>query len=228
MKSIQKTLLTFLLVAIASFTFAQNNFGFRAGLQYADVSVPTIQSSLNINPKTINRFEIAAFYEYNFNDNFSIRPELSYNKKGFSVNEGIDFEVANLPLPIGVEAITEIQYIQMPVFGKYAFGTGTARAYIMAGPSIGYAMDARLKTRVNSIIDFNISNSDINLNNDTYDRIDLAGVAGAGVELMMNNGSLFVEGRYTHSFSDLLQDPIIDLKLRNKSFGLSAGYKFKF
>lgn len=228
MKNIQHALLTFLLVHISIAAFAQNQFGFRVGLNNADVSVPTIQSSLNINPKAINSFEIAAFYERSLGEHFSIRPELSYAKKGFSVSEGLNFEIANLPLPIGVEAVTKIKYLQLPVLGKYAFGQGPARAYVMAGPSIGYALDANLKTRVNSIIDFNISNSDIDLTKDTYDRIDIGGVLGAGVDLTTENGSLFVEARYTQSFTDLLNDPVVDLRLRNRGFGLSAGYKFNF
>ncbi|MEL6924396.1 MAG: porin family protein [Bacteroidota bacterium] len=228
MKIIQRIAAVFLFVAFSVSVFGQSSsIGFKIGVHRADVSVPSIQNSLNINPKTVDALEIGGFYELGLSDNFSIRPELSYIEKGFRLDEGVSFDIMNLPIPVGVEATTRVRYIQMPVLAKYAFGEGPARAYVMAGPSFGYAASANLQTKVNSIIDFNVSNTDINLNNDTYDRLDIAGMAGAGIEWNTGAGSLFAEARYAHSFTDLLNDPVVDLRLRNRGFGFAVGYKFE-
>ena len=226
MKTLQRILFSLIFISFSLATFAQVSYGFKIGVNYNDVSVPSLKSTLNLNPKVVQGIDIAAFAEIEITDKFSIRPELAYVKKGFRINEGLAFDISNFPLPVGVKATTNIRYIQIPVLGKYSFGEGSARPYIMAGPAIGYAVDANLKTSVTAIIDFNVSNSKIDLSKKTYQRAEVSAIAGAGIELDMGNGSLFFEARYQHSFTDMLHDPIVDLKMRNKGFALSAGFKF--
>ena len=228
MKTVQRILLTALMAFMTFGAFAQLSYGFKFGVHYNDVSVPSLESSLNLNPTMVHGLEAGAFLDIPLIGGFSFRPELSYVKKGFKVREGLDFNIANLPLPVGVEASTNVQYIQMPLMGKFSFGQGPAKAYILGGPVFSYALDARLKTSVNSIVDFNISNEKIDLSKDTYQRAEVSAMGGLGVELDMGNGGLFIEGRYNHSFTDMLNDPVIDLKLRNRGFGLSVGYKVGF
>ena len=226
MKTVQRMLFSLLFASLSISAFAQIAYGLKIGVNYNDVSVPSIQSSLKINPKLVQGIDVAAFAEIGLRDNFSIRPELAYVKKGFKIDEALSFEVSNLPLPVGVKAITNIRYIQIPVLGKYSFGEENAKAYIIAGPAVGYAIDANLKTSVSAIIDFNVSNTKIDLSKKTYQRAELSAIAGAGIELDMGNGSIFFEARYQHSFTDMLKDPIVDLRMKNKGFALSAGIKF--
>ena len=96
-------------------------------------------------------------------------------------------------------------------------------AYFLAGPSIAYAMDGKLRTKINSIIDINLTKTNINLANEDYNRFEFAGVVGTGAFININNAKLFAEFKYHHGFSDLLDDPILDIQLKNRAFGIGMG-----
>jgi len=233
MKIILKILagFSFLLLTVGTTAQVSHSFGLRGGLHYSDVSVPAVQNNLNINPKGLSSYEAALFYELHLGGNFTFRPEIGYAKKGFILDEGVDFEIANFPIGIGVEALTEIHYVQIPLLAKYTFfgSDQTFRPYLMAGPSFGYGVEATMETKVKSLIDLNVNRTDIDLSNSTYERIEWAVVGGLGLEIKVGEGHhLFAEGRYIHSYTDLLNDTRIDLRLRSQGIGLSAGYKLSF
>lgn len=228
MKTVQKTLLMLSLVCLALAGFAQISYGIRGGVHYGNAQIPSIANAMNFNATATPGADLGFFAEIPLNENFSFRPELNYISKGFRVAEGLNFTIANLPIPLGLEAVTRIRYVQIPILGKYSFGTDGVRPYLVGGPAVGYASSAKLVTRVNSVVDFNVGSTDIDLSKSTYDRLEVNAIGGLGIGFPVASGEWFVEGRYSYGLTDLLDDPIVDLKLRNKGWGLSAGYKMNF
>lgn len=204
---------------------AIQGFGIKTFGSFANVKASGV-SDLLPQTRTIDGFDITGFIEIPLVENFSLQPELSYNKKGFSVKEGIDLKLFNIDIPVGLEAHTEIKYVQAPILGKYTLQNEKAGLYFMAGPSVAMATDATLKTKARFIIDFNITNTDINLSNDDFNRFELAALGGMGGFVNIGNARLFAEMRYQWGLTDLMADPIIDVHLKNRVLGLGAGLQF--
>lgn len=202
------------------------SFGVRASANFAGVHVNGIGEGF---PKTknIDGFNYAVFAEIPLVDGFSFQPELSYNKKGFRVKEGIDLNVLGFDVPLGLEAHTEIRFLELPMLGKYTLKNEKAGLYFLAGPSVSMATSAKLKTKARIIVDFNLTTTDLDLGNDDYNRFEVAAVAGVGGFVNIGNAKLFVESRYNWGLSDLLADPIVDVQLKNRVFGLGVGLQFR-
>ena len=214
----------FLLMTVVS--QAQVSFGFKAGRNSSNVA---IQGTGNIiNPKTISSYNIGAVAEIPLMNGFAFQPELTFKQKGFKVKEGLDVNVLNIPLPLGVEAHTEIKYVEVPLLGKYKFGRENIGGYILAGPYVGMARKATLKTKANVIIDFNITSTDIDLSNDNYNRMEAGAMGGVGFWAKAGNGQFFADARYQHGLTDLFNDPRVDIQMSNTGFGMNIGYMMAF
>lgn len=202
------------------------SFGIRVSANSANVKVNGIGASFP-RTKSIDGFNYAVFAEFPLADGFSFQPELSYNKKGFRVKEGIDLRLFNVDIPLGLEAHTEVKYLEAPLLGKYTLSNEKAGLYFLAGPSLSMATSAKLKTKARVIIDFNLTSTDLDLGNDDYHRWEVAAIAGIGGYVNIGTARLFAETRYNWGLTDLLADPIIDVQLKNRVMGLGVGLQFK-
>ncbi len=206
---------------------AQVSLGFKAGLNYSKVS-STDFAGFSPNFKTIDGGMIGALAEVGITDQFSLQPEITYTTKGFKIKEGIDIKLFDFNIPLGVQAITKFKYLEIPLLAKYKFGDKAVKAYVIAGPSVGYATKGTIKTKANFIVvDIPLNTSDINLNNNNIQRFDFSGVIGAGLDFTVGNGAIFIDARYVHGFSKMDNLSIADLSVQNRSFGISLGYKFQ-
>lgn len=201
------------------------SFGVKTFANFSNVKVSGLGGFLS-ETKSTDGFDITGFIEIPLVENFSLQPELSYNKKGFKVSEGIDLNLFNIDIPVGLEAHTEVHYLQAPILGKYTLQNKTAGLYFMAGPSIAMATNATLRTKARLLIDFNITRTDINLSNDNFNRFELAALAGMGGFVNIGNARLFAEVRHHWGLTDLMADPIVDVQLKNRALGLGVGLQF--
>jgi hypothetical protein len=160
--------------------------------------------------------------------NFSFQPEIIYTKKGFTVDEGTSFGLFGMDIPIGAKATTSISYLETPLLGKVMVGNGRANIYGIAGPSIGYATSAKIQPKVTLLIDFNLPEVNINLSDDIYNRTDISGIIGGGAEYLTTTGKFFTDLRYQHSFSNIINNPIADLSVKNSGFQWTVGYSHTF
>jgi hypothetical protein len=159
------------------------------------------------------------------NEHFSVLSEINYQEKGFRIREQMDVNLLNIDIPLGVRVDTRVRYIDLPVMAKYAFGNGVVKAYVAAGPQVSYALNGRVKTRADFLVDFNVTNIPINFSTVNYQRYDLAGVVAAGVDFPTGNGKVFFDARYSQGLSDSFKLPVIDLNIKNHGFGFGIGYK---
>ena len=212
----------FSIVSFASL-FAQNAAGLRIGTGWNNVTSKDLNGTVDF--KTISTLSAGAFYEVNLGHNFSVQPEINYNEKGFRSDVSKDFTLFNMNLPVGASAVSVIRYVDVPVLAKYKFGTEGVRAYVMAGPSVGYAMSGNIETRAKVLIDIKVADSPINLTSNNYKRTELAGVIGAGVELPISEkAKLFADARYSRSLTDVYELPVVGTRLRNQGYGVSVGF----
>jgi hypothetical protein len=176
-------------------------------------------------PNHIDNYSVGIFGQYSLGNGFSFQPELLLSQKGFSVREDFDVNIFDFDVPLGIEARTKIKYVEMPLLAKYTFGENVG-FYLEGGPSLGYAVDADIEERAHLLIDFNIGQQDIDLSKDLYNRWEVAGLVGAGVTIPAGAASIDLGMRYQHSITDMLDNPIIDVRLRNYGLSFGAGIKF--
>lgn len=214
-----------LLISLFSTAQAQEvSFGLRGGVNFANVYTTEGLGNLTPDFKSYEAINLAAIAEIGITENFAFQPELAFINKGFVIAEDFDLELFNIPLPVGASAESRFRYVELPLLAKYKFGGESLNAYVMAGPTIGYAMSGRLVTRANALIDFKISDSNVDLDAIDYERFEVGGLVGAGVSINTTFGQLFADARYQRGFTQLYDIPVVDERIRNQGISLNVGF----
>lgn len=219
-----KRSLLFSIIALFLFSahtlVAQVGLGFRAGTQLSGVSFPDAIEDLGFNNYT--SFSFAAVSNIKVNEQFSIQPELGFARKGFQFEQGIDIE----NIPVGATVRAKVNYIELPVLAKYEFSGGKVRPYLMAGPSINYAINGRLRTSVNAIINIPLTNTPIDLDDLSYERLEVGAIVGGGISIPTRNGAFGIDIRYQRGLTGINKIPIIRTNAHNRALGVNVGYIF--
>lgn len=222
----KKWIMFFGLALMSHLVMAQASFGPKVEYNITNATVDGVSGFIP-EPDFMDNYAVGVYANYDFGNGFSLQPELLFKQKGFVVREDFPVDIFDFDIPIGVEARTNIKYLEMPVLAKYTFGE-TVGFYLEGGPAVGYAVDAKVKERAHLIVDVNIGEQDINLQNDLYNRWEASGIIGAGVHIPAGKVDFDLGVRYQHSISDLLNDPIIDVRIRNYGISIGAGMKYNF
>lgn len=207
---------------------AQVSVGIKGGVNFGDLQVSGISNEILPKFKALSGATLGITVERSFSNRFSLQSEVNYVQKGFLIDEALDVNVLGMDFPIGVRAETKYKYFEVPLLAKYKIGNEKAAAYIIAGPSASIASSAYIQPKATVIVDINLPRIDLDLGSDTYSRWDFAGIVGIGGEYNTGNGKVFGDVRYSHSFSNMLNDPVVDVKLKNKGFSLGIGYAMNF
>ena len=216
------TALTLLLVTTVN---AQFSYGVKGGWTFQNIS--TTNPLVDVLPKfkTNRTFTLGAVGEYALTEQFAVQGEVNFVRKGFVVKEGFDLELGDFPLPLGVEATTNIKYIDVPLLAKYKFGNSAIGGYVTAGPTFGYARSGNFKTSANVLIDINLTNTDLDFDALNVSRWEVGGAIGAGATANLVGGSqLFVDARFTQGFTKLDNLPVIDADFKNRGVAVTAGF----
>jgi hypothetical protein len=207
---------------------AQISVGVKVGANLADTRVNGLIQNLAPEQTSYTGFTAGIVAEVPVLGSLSFRPELNYIQKGFTVAQTFDVNLIGVEMPLGVKARTRLNYIELPLLLKYNLGTDLAKAYFIGGPSIAYAANAELRPVASLLIDINLPHINIDLGNDIYQRFELSGVLGAGGEVKAGNGKVFADARYILGFTNMLNNPLVDLRIKNQGFNVSAGYAYTF
>ncbi|MBP7273512.1 MAG: PorT family protein [Saprospiraceae bacterium] len=215
---------------VASDAQVTYGIGIRAGLRLSNInSTSEVVDVLTNRFKNMKSVEWGLVNEVSFGKHFAIQPELVYAKKGFTLQEGTSFEVFNTDIPVGAKVTTEVSYLEIPLLLKGKWGNDFIKGYVIGGPSVGYAMDGNIATRLQALITLDEWKTNLNLDAINYKRWDWGAVAGIGTEIRAgSHGQIFADARYQYNFTTLDNIPVIDLTLRNQGITLSAGYKYTF
>lgn len=222
MKASWMALLAFVLISFSA--QAQVSLGIRGGYQMAGIKATDGLDALAPDFKKIDAFSIGAVMEMPLGYGFHFQPELAYSRKGFSIQESTALDLFNIPIPVGVEAISRFDYLETPLLMKYKFGDGRVNAYIAAGPTFGYALDGQLITRANALLDIKLIDTDIDLDAINYERFEVGAALGGGLSFQTPFGQLFVDARYNHGFTQVYDIPVVDERAKNRSIGINVGF----
>ncbi|MBO0937225.1 PorT family protein [Fibrella sp. HMF5335] len=213
------------LFVVTTTSFAQVQVGVRGGVNWSNVSEPSLLQNLPVQPEFSPGPTGAIFLEVPLSERVSFRPEVAFVQKGFLLREGTSLDLGFLDIPVGARVAYQIQSIQTPLLLKVNLSDGPVKPYFFAGPAVGYAFDGRVRTRATAL--FTTKNMDVPLGiGGAINHWDLGGVGGLGLSADMGAGKFFIEARYDHGFTRQLQVPLVNLPVRNRTVGVSVGYAF--
>ncbi len=194
----------FTLIAVLPAT-AQVNFGVIGGLNLANLSVDP-DAGVDISNRTA--FGIGGILSFGVGETLALQLEPMFLQKGAKLKLS--------DLGFTLEAEIKVSYIEVPAMLKFAFGSGDTKPYVMAGPTVGYLLSAKVKD--------DMEEQDIK---DDVKNIDFGLAFGGGVSLPMGNNTLFVEARYSLGLSDINDDPDDpDTSIKTKGIQIMAGITF--
>ncbi|MCP4752318.1 MAG: PorT family protein, partial [Proteobacteria bacterium] len=172
-------------------------------------------------------FGFGAFMAIHVNESFSIQPELLYMKKGtvFSESEVVVYE--GVPITVTMETESKATFLEIPILLKLSVPTeGKVSPSFFAGPAIAFTMSAKDKiTLTASAMGESYSESEEVDTKDETASMDFGLVLGGGVNFLLTNVKLSVDGRYTLGMSDLADDSdYVEVKVR--TFSIMVGISF--
>lgn len=216
-----------ILLVISSNTNAQE-IGLRLGGNRSTINMQDLPDIVSDNAGYKTGFNAGVFIELPLGHNFSFVPELAYAQKGFESELGTKMNVGGFELPLGASVQTNLNYVEMPLSFRYNVPLGNLNLYAMAGPTLGYAVNGDVTTRVRALFSFRANRTDIDLNNDAINRFELAANMGIGSSLNVGSGRIFADVRYNHGINNGISNDLLDSKVRNVAVTASVGYQYKF
>ena len=183
---------------------AQVHLGVLGGLNLANLSVDP-DEGVDLSSRTA--FGFGGVLDYGLGEYIALHLEPMYLQKGTEAKEeGVDVEV-------------KLAYLEVPLMLKYAFGTGDTKPYVMAGPTIGFNLSAKVKVSAGGVSD----EEDVK---DETKSVDFGLGFGAGVSLPIGNNSIFVEARYALGLTDINDDSADPTDIKTKGIQIFAGITF--
>lgn len=164
---------------------------------------------------------------YDFLDWFGLQAEVSYLAKNYSIYrsdiyEGNYYNYTN-------------SYINIPIYARFSFGGSKVRGYLLAGGFLGAWLDSYVEgNQMRYFQTDGLSYSDYHFDEKVpFDsrrdnRFD-AGLSGAiGVEYQFaKRFSVFVEGRYLYSLTDLQKEYMLKQPSKhNSTFAFQIGFMY--
>ncbi len=216
-----------------SFNYADAQSGITAYASAGSTNIEVNGSGLVnlVDPyiKPIAAYTVGLDYEKVFSRHFAIITGAHYSSRGFGAREEFNVDVFGLDLPIGASLETRLNYLEAPVMIKYNLKETGVTPYIKAGASAAYAVNGKITPKVNALINWTLPSININLENEIYNRFDIAAVAGAGVSIPTGVfGAIQLEATYRHSLNNMLQDNITNIGIKSHGFSAGIGYTIRF
>jgi len=174
---------------------AQQRIGFVGGLNISNAS-GVFEDGEDIDFSSGNDFGIGAVLDLGLNQNLVLRLEPMYLRKSAAFESVFDPEE-------GFSAKFELKaaYLEVPVFLKLAAQTNTIQPYVMAGPTVGLLLSAKMK------IDAPVIGVGVEANaEDILNFIDFGLGFGAGMNFSTGKNAIFVECRYTHGLFNVTDE----------------------
>lgn len=216
-----------ILMAAAIFTLTNiqaQEIGIRTGWTGSSAKIDALKS-LSIDKQNVSGFHLATFTEIPLGYGLYFQPELAYTQMGFGANESIDLNIFGLDLPAGAKVTTRVNYLQAPLQLKYYFNQkGIVQPFIHAGPTISYGTSAKLRASANFILNFNITEQEVNMGSDNINRWEIGASGGAGLRFdLPSQVDMILGANYYHAFNNWLNDPIIDADIFNRGTQVYIG-----
>lgn len=229
MNNLKSVLAALIVVGMTAVASAQYAVGLKVGGNIADASLSGISEQFLPEQLSYPGVVIGAMAEIPMLNGFSFRPELNYMQKGFTVRVSKDdFDLFGVNLKLSGKNETRLNYLEVPLLIKYSYGNSLAKAYAVAGPTVGFAMNGYAQQIATAIIDIKVNKSSLPLEKDAFQRWELGLAVGLGGEIKAGHGKIFGDVRYDFGLNSIIHNTIIDFKAKNRGFNISAGYAYVF
>jgi Outer membrane protein beta-barrel domain len=211
--------------AVFSAQAQQVSIGARGGVSLGTVTRPEFIKGFTNSASYITSGNGGVFAEIAFGEHFALRPELAYVQKGLSTNAGTNLTIGSVDLPVGARVGLRVSHIQMPILTQYTFGQGPLKGYILAGPAMALAVNAKLVTRPELLLTFRPIRTNIDLDVLRYNKFEVSGVVGGGMSVALGSSGtkLMLEGRYEHGFTRVVNVPLVQVNTFNQNISFLAG-----
>lgn len=211
----KKTVLL-LIAFIGSITYsiAQDiNVGVRLGVTSAKFKGVDDELDFDEVVKRLNSVSFAVPIEIKISDKFSFQPELAFVSRGF---RAVIDERKSLDYFASVSY--KINYFELPLLAKGNFEQDKIRFSVYAGPSIGFALNGKIKYYENDEGDIDRDSETFDLKDSDINRIEIGLNLGGMASYEVGPGRAFVDLRLQTGLTKVSDD------IRSNLFGLSFGY----
>lgn len=188
MKKILCLIAIIIAFGISPSSYAQKlMIGPRVGINIANQSWDSIASG--ISKGTRSGLIAGAQIDVWFSENVALSTGILLDQKGW--NEVPDYPNA----PLASSDFT-LNYLEIPIFLKVGFGSGSVQPYVFAGPSIGYMFNGYGKQSETGFV-YGIS--------EFVNTFDFSIVGGAGIAFNLPSGTqIFVDAGYVYGLVNIL------------------------
>lgn len=210
----KKTLLTLLVAIIANVTFGQSvNFGIKAGINMSDQTYGGITAGMDLKHQYTPGFNAGAIVNIDFL-NFTLQPGLTYTTKGEKITQQ---QTTSNPVSSYVVPATTytLNYLETSLNGLFNIHAAPG-AIIQLGGGI-FGSQGLSAHRGSEKASFN-KDDQVFVH---YQNPDYGLKFIAGIKLKKQ---ILVDVSYSLGLADISTN---DTKMKNRVFGLSAGYLFK-
>jgi len=173
---------------------------------------------------SMTAFLVGGFANIQFNETFSLQPELLYIRKGGQQDLEINTTILGFfPADLSGTLKWKLDYIQIPVLLKVSIPTeGSFNPVFFAGPALSFAVSSNLGMEISGVSeDFDIG---------TFVKgVDFGLVFGAGLDIDVSPSNFIViDARYELGLTDWTDEPLLDLfSVKNGGLQFMAGFGFR-
>jgi hypothetical protein len=164
------------------------SFGASAGATFSRVS---------FNPRVVQGYSTGATFGITgrmmMGENVGLQLEVNYVQQGW--NE--DFSETETP---DYKYNRRLNYIQVPFYTRARFGGKNVKAFINAGPQIGYFLSESTSDNLDGASPGRVNYQH---NMPVENRFEWGISGGPGIEIRTKTGCFIIEGRYFYSFGDI-------------------------
>jgi hypothetical protein len=212
----KKTLLAFVVLTTTVFASqAQVRFGVQAGVVSSSISLEEDGEEADIDGKM--GFTVGAIVDVPISETFAFQPAVNFVTKGAKQEESGGGVTAKFSI--------NLAYVEVPFNFVYRASTGSGSFFVGAGPSVGFIVSAKQKTKVTGGGLDEESEEDIPTGSgeDELKPLEIGANILAGYELA--NG-VYIALNYNLGMSNLINDAPDNTHWKNRYFGLRVGFRF--
>ena len=221
----KKTILFAALITAAFAGRSQTTFGVHAGINGASFTTKNTVSNQTTTDKADTKVGVIVGInaEIPIAASFFFRPELNFIQKGGNITETQTF----FGVTTTYKADITTNYLELPLNLVYKFDGGGL--FAGAGPSIGYGISGKAKTKTTTGNSTSEATQDIKFDGDKnandgkghLKALDFGANFLVGYQFSNN---LFLKANYTLGLSDI--DPEDNSSTKNRGLGFTVGYRF--
>lgn len=189
----------------------QVDFGFKGGLNFADINVDG-DGVEDDDTESTTGLNLGLFLQVGIGDVFALRPELLYSERGTETSDGA------VQLDVGVD------YIEIPLLFVARIPTGsTIRPVVFVGPTLSFEITCEVEG-TDGTLTVEEACEDIDDDDPLVTESTEFGLTfGGGVEVDLGGAVLLLDGRYNLGITDINGIENAPESFKNRVFAISAG-----